>query len=263
MWFGYQYFSVFAIFIFLALFLLFAFELGYRLSLRLYRDKQSSEIPNFGQVSAGLIGMLAFVLAFTFSMAANQYTNRKQMVLEEANAIGTAYLRSDLLEKTYSSKMKEALKNYVDIRIVSSDMEKAKQAIKTSQEIHKVLWELASKAAINTPNTNTSLVIQSVNEVIDIHEKRVTVGIRDMIPNSIWITLFMISILSMISLGLESGLTRSRKLIVIIPLILAFTSLMTLIADLNRPQEGTLKVSQEVMYSLQESIREDLQGSGL
>ena len=235
-----------------------SFETGYRISKRLYSKNNPIETKALGQISAGLLGMLAFVLAFTFSMAASQYANRKQMVLQEANAIGTAYLRADLIEEPYANELKHLLKEYVTIRLEAVKNENIDKALLKSVEIHSLLWIQVKTVAKINPNTNTSLMVQSVNEVIDMHEKRVTAGFHDKIPRSIWITLFAISAMAMLTVGVELGLGESRRIIVILPMIFAFAALTTLIVELNRPQEGTIKIGQESMISLQKSMNKDL-----
>jgi predicted benzoate:H+ symporter BenE len=97
-------------------------------------------------------------------------------------------------------------------------------------------------------------VIQAINEVIDMHEKRVSAGVRNRIPGSIWIALFIISTLTMITMGTQVGLTGKRRLVAIIPLALAFAALATVVVDLDRPQQGLITVSQQAMVDLQESM---------
>lgn len=234
------------------------FEIGYRISKRLYAKTDLKETKALGQISAGLLGMLAFVLAFTFSMAASQYANRKQMVLQEANAIGTAYLRADLVAEPYAKELKYLLQEYVTTRLEAVKKENLVKGLLRSVEIHRLLWLQVKSAAKTNPNTNTSLMVQSINEVIDMHENRVTAGLHDKIPTSIWITLFAISAMAMLTIGMEFGLGESRRIIVIIPMMLAFAALTTLIVELNRPQEGMIKVGQESMISLQKSMDIDL-----
>jgi hypothetical protein len=249
---------IYLIFFIIALLSLVSFELGYRISKRVHFKKDSMETKTIGQISTGLLGMLAFVLAFTFSMAASQYEKRKQMVLEEANAIGTAYLRADLIDEPYTNELKQLLREYVNTRLDAIKKENIAKGMVNSIEIHRLLWTQVRTAAKAHPNTNTSLMVQSVNEVIDMHEKRITAGLRDKIPTSIWITLFAISAMAMLTIGIELGFGDSRKLIVIMPMMFAFAALTTLIVELNRPQEGILKVGQESMISLQKSIDNDL-----
>jgi hypothetical protein len=198
--------------------------------------------------------MLAFVLAFTFSIASHQHDLRKQSVLEEANSIGTAYLRADLLDKQYAIKVKHLLREYVDIRLKAASGSALDTAMAGSVEIHDHLWALVSAAAKDRPNTNTSLMIQSINDIIDMHQKRVTAGLRNRIPSSVWMALIGIIALTMITMGAEIGLTGKRRLVAMIPLVLAFAVLVALVVDLNRPQSGLITVGQQSMVDLQRSM---------
>jgi lysylphosphatidylglycerol synthetase-like protein (DUF2156 family) len=123
-----------------------------------------------------------------------------------------------------------------------------------SVEIHDHLWALVSAAAKNRPNTNTSLMIQSINDIIDMHEQRVTAGLRNRIPSSVWMALIGIIALTMITMGAEVGLTGKRRLVAMIPLVLAFAVLVALVMVLNRPQSGFITVGQQSMVDLQRSM---------
>jgi len=229
-------------------------EVGYQFGLHA-KTRQDKEAPtSLGPMIGGLLGMLAFVLAFTFSMASAQHDLRKQNVLEEANTIGTAYLRADLLDKQYGIEVKRLLKEYVNVRLKAASGSDLDTAIEKSVEIHNLLWARVSSAALENPSTNTSLMIQSINEVIDMHEKRVTGALRNRIPNSVWIALAAITALTMIALGTQVGLAGKRRLIAVIPLSLAFAVLVTLVVDLNRPQNGLITVGQQSMVTLQRSM---------
>ena len=226
------------------------FQLGSHARTRL--DKEAPE--SLGPMVGGLLAMLAFVLAITFSMASAQHAARKNNVLEEANAIGTAYLRADLIDSQYGSEVKSLLRKYVDIRLQATSGGDINAAITRSVEIHKKLWAQVSEAANDNPNTNTLLAIQSINTVIDMHERRVTAALRDQIPVSIWIALALIVALTMMTMGTQVGFTGKRRLVAVVPMVLAFAVLVTLVADLNRPQGGLITVGQQSMTGLQDSM---------
>lgn len=242
----------------LVLILLLAFELGYQISSNNKVLKKGIEPSTLGPLVGGLIGMLGFLLAFTFSIATSQFTLRKQYVLEEANEIGTAYLRADLIDAEYKTEVKKLLRDYVDTRLKAVKSTNIDIEIEKSVKLHSLLWDQVSAVAMATPNTNTALLVQSINNVIDMHEKRVTAGLRTRIPRSIWVTLMAISFMTMATIGIKAGFKKSRGLVAVIPMILAFAALFTLIVDLNRPQKGILKVSQESMITLQKSMQKDV-----
>ncbi len=228
-------------------------EAGYRLGVRA-QTRQDKEAPaSLGPMVGGLLGMLAFVLAFSFSMASSQHDLRKKNVLEEANAVGTAYLRADLLDNPFGIEVKRLLRGYVETRLEAA-RGSVLTALPKSVEIHGQLWAQVSSAARASPGTNTALMIQSINDVIDMHEKRVTGALRNRIPGSVWLSLIAITALTMIAIGTQAGLTGKRRLVAMIPLVLAFSALATLVVDLDRPQSGLITVGQQSMVDLQRSM---------
>ncbi len=243
----------------LVLFILLSYEIGYQVG-KLFQNRRKNVDPSsLNHIVSGILGMLAFVLAFTFAMASSQHRSRRQLVLEEANTVGTAYLRADLLEEPYKSRIKELLKEYVSVRIEGASREKFAKAVQRSVEIHEMLWHQVAEAAKRYPSKCTLLVVKSINDVIDMHSKRIAAALRARIPTSIWIALLAISALTMITMGVQAGIGESRKLIAVIPLILAFAVLTALVVDLDRPQRGLIKVGQQEMVDLKKSMeKEDL-----
>jgi hypothetical protein len=244
---------IFAVYVCVVLVMVVSCEVGYRLGKHFQTSLDTEAPTSLGPMVGGLLGMLAFVLAFTFSMAASHHGLRKQNVINEANAVGTAYLRADLLEMKYGNEVKRLLRDYVDIRLqASSDALDA--ALARSVEIHKLIWAQVSAAAVKAPSLNTSLMIKSINEVIEMHEKRVIAGLHNRIPSSIWTAVSVICILTMITMGIQVGLSGKRRFIAVIPLAMAFAALLVLVVDLNRPQTGLITVGQIAMLNLQSNM---------
>jgi len=238
------------------LFMYLTFEIGFRFGRYQHVHHKEDKTGSLGSMVGGLLGMLAFVLAFTYSMATSQYNSRKTMVLEEANAIGTAYLRADLIDAADGQTLKRLLKEYVDIRVKAvKSREALDYALKRSTAIHKELWKTVAHAAKTEPGENSSLTVQAINTVIDMHEKRITAALRNHIPLSVWIALIAIIVLTMATIGVQVGLGNRRRLVAVVPLILAFTVLFTLVIDLDHSQKGLLTVDQASMISLQKSMQ--------
>ena len=108
--------SIFSIFIGTAVFILISFEVGYQISKYAQSHYKGKIGTSQGPMVGGILAMLAFVLAFTFSMAASRFDDRKVTVLNEANAINSAYLRADLIAQPHRTEVKRLLREYVDIR---------------------------------------------------------------------------------------------------------------------------------------------------
>jgi hypothetical protein len=142
------------------------------------------------------------------------------------------------------------------VRVRGIQERKLTEAITRSEELHESLWTQAAEAAKNKDGNPvmTSLFVQSLNETIDLHAKRIMVGMRSRIPMSIWVGLCGLALLSMIGVGYQAGLSATRRSPAMLGLVLAFAGVLFLIADLDRSQDGFLIVSQQAMVDLQKSM---------
>jgi len=143
-------------------------------------------------------------------------------------------------------EVRSLLRKYVDVRLEVVRTGKL-EGIRVSEDIQQQLWTHAVVLARNSPNLFVSLFVQSLNEVIDLHAKRIQAGLRSRIPGTIWLALFAITVLSFAGLGYQAGLAGTSRSLAILAVAFAFSAVIWLIADLDRPQEGTLKVSQQAM----------------
>ncbi len=209
-------------------------------------------------MAAAILGLLAFILAFTFSMAATRFDVRRQAVLEESNAVGTAYLRTQLLPEPQRTESAELLRRYTALRLTKLDQETIAGVIAESEGLHKGLWSRAIAAAErDSGSMMTSLYVQALNETIDMHARRVSAGLYSRIPLPIWISLFSLTLLSMVSVGYMAGLSATRRSLEMPFLVLAFSGVLYLIVDLDRAHEGMLKVSQIAIINLYESMQKE------
>jgi hypothetical protein len=224
------------------------FWVGRRRSLR---SEQEQEIVVRGLVG-GMLGLEAFMLAFTFGAAAAHFDARRQAVIDEANTIRTAYLRADFLPEPHRAEIRNLLREYVDIRLEGVRSGKIEQAIARSEELHNQLWSQASASREKTPSPAFAVqFIQSLNEIFALHSRRVITGLEFRIPNIIWIVLYAITALAAASIGYHSGLTGRSRPLVALAIILAFSAVILLIEDLDRPLYGFLEVSQRALVDLQ------------
>jgi hypothetical protein len=229
-------------------------EAGYRTGKWRHERTPDERDQPVGAMVASILGLVALVLGFTFSLAASRFDTRRIAVLEESNAIGTCYLRSRLLPEPEAAEIARLLREYVAARIRGTTGGNPDEAIRRSEELHELLWIQATNAAEKKPTPITAVFIQSLNEVIDMHAKRVLVGIRSRIPIVIWIGLYALAIVGLTAVGYQAGLSTTRRSPVMMALILAFSLVLLLIADLDRGQEGLLRISQRSMLDLQKSI---------
>lgn len=233
-----------------------AVELGMLLGRRRKERSPDREAP-LGAMVGAMLGLLAFVLAFTFGLAASRFDERRHTILDEANAIGTTYLRAGLLPEPQRSSAQGLLRAYVDARLAAVDPGKLEQAINTSVELHDQLWTEASASAAADPHSIVvGLFIQSLNQMIDLHATRVMVGLRSRIPTTVWVALYFVAIVTMATMGYHHGLSGTSRPIASLALVLVFAVILLLVLDLDRPLEGFLRVSQQSVLDLRQSMRE-------
>ena len=229
-------------------------ELGSRIAkFRKERSPDKTEAPAAPTVAATL-GLFAFLLAFTFSMAASRFEERRQAVLAESNAINTSFLRAAVLPEPAATDSRNLLRDYVKVRLEGAQAGQAAQAIAKSEELHKRLWSQAVAVSQKERSAMTSLFIQSLNDVFGLHEKRVMAALYNRIPAAIWIGLYLLLVLAMAVMGYYEGMGGTRRSLAVFILVLAFSTVLCLIADLDRPGRGVLRVSQQSMIDLQKSM---------
>jgi hypothetical protein len=212
-----------------------AIEAGYRLGKFRQKHSPEREAP-VGAMVGAMLGLLAFVLAFSFGLAASRFDDRRRAVVEEANDIGTTYLRASLLPEAQRTPVEEALREYVAVRLQAVEPDKLEPSIQRSVELHDILWKQATIAANeDTHSIMTGLFVQSLNELIDMHSTRVLIGVRSRIPLTIWIVLYFVAIVTMATMGYSSGLAGSNRSFATLALVVVFSSILLLIVDLDRP----------------------------
>ncbi|UCG34340.1 MAG: hypothetical protein JSU68_06815, partial [Phycisphaerales bacterium] len=209
-----------------------------------------------GSVVGATLGLLAFMLAFTFGMAASRRESRRELLLEEVNAIGTTFLRTDLISEPHRTEARRLLRKYVDLRLdVYGHPEKLPETLKESEKLQEQLWQHAAALAdadLKNPDI-VSLFVDSLNETIDLQTKRVVVG-RYRIPTIIWSVFCLLTILSMAAVGYHFGQSGKGNFLVHLVLALSFSVVVFLIADLDRAAEGWLKVSNQPMMELRQQL---------
>ena len=229
-------------------------EIGWQLGLRAKGPAGS----NFSTLESAMLGLLALMLAFTFSMALSRFEARRDAVLNEANAIGTTALRARLLPDPQRSEILKLLREYVQIRldIVQSgtSLVELTRAVDRSNALQEALWQqakaMASKDKAFVP---TGLFIQSLNEMIDDQGKRLS-ALRNRIPNSVLLTLFAIAAVAGAFAGYASGLDVQRTRMPVYIMGLLVSAVIYLIIDLDRPSAGFITNNQQPMVDLAASI---------
>ena len=156
------------------------------------------------------------MLAMVFGAVESRFSRLKEAAQEEANVIGTAYLRADLLPAAERPAVQRLLREYVSLRVVAEqaeDEQRVARALDRSEALQGELWSRAVESAAQAPTPVSALFVQSLNELIDVHEKRVTLAFRYRLPGIIWVVLYGLVILAMAMGGFDSGVSGSRRLI--------------------------------------------------
>jgi hypothetical protein len=175
-------------------------------------------------------------------------------VREEANAIRTAYSRSEFLPEPDRTLAAAVLKDYVDARLAVSrthDLAEIPALLVEADRAQRQLWNMAVENARKDMNSDVAaLYIEALNEVTNVHWLRVAIGLQVRIPGMIWQVLYALVILSMIGVGYQTAIAGSRRTWAVLILALSFSMVMTLIAELDRPQSGIITITQRPLEDL-------------
>jgi hypothetical protein len=200
------------------------------------------------------LGLLALLLGFTFSMALNRFDTRRDLVVEEANALGTTWLRIQLLNEPDRSEMSDSLRRYVDARLIWSEAADDRPTEGQTQALQDELWTAMGKALRgDSPALLTRGIMDSLNESLDLAVARKTERSAH-IPDTVLVVLLLYAVLAMIMMGsvLAAGQNSHRGETALLLILLTLAHMVIL--DLDRPRAGAIQVSQKPMEELQRSM---------
>ena len=164
--------------------------------------------------------------------------------------MSTAFLRADLLPPPWAERLRNHLRDYVELRVEvvrTPTPETVAAGIRRSEELHGLMWSQAVEAIQSRPTPTNALVLQALNEVIDLHTDRVTAALYSKMPVTIWVSLLLVAAAGMLAVGYQAGLSGPRPSLVAFLLMFAFSTVIMLIADLDRFQGGWLETNQEAL----------------
>ncbi len=233
-------------------------EVGYRLGIRRHNISNDPERSHSNALQGATLGLLALLLGFTFAMAVSRYDNRKVVIMDQANAIGTAELRSRLLGSPYSENAAPLFRAYVqawlDYRSAIIDVDAIRDAEQRAFQIENQLWNIARDASLANPQSQpAALFSAAMNDVIDMHEKRHR-SVQDRVPDAVILLLFGVSILALGQVAYSSGLSGRRWQVSNATLAFVIALVLVVILDIDRPRRGFIQVSQDSMIRLQQSL---------
>ena len=219
--------------------------------------RNDGELKHTGsQGVSTVLGLLAFILAFTFGMAASKFETRRTLVLDQANAMRSTLLYAQLLPAPYNSQSRELLKQYIDYAASVAQANRAAimQILPKADKVLNQLWDQV-KVMSSIPNMpGFSAYSQSLNSFIQIHYKRIGVALEFKLPPIIWLVLYLVTICAMFIFGYDIGLNDGKFCLKVLVMVFVFSFVLYLIADLDRGAEGLMKISQEPIIEIQKAL---------
>ena len=215
---------------------------------------KQGERHDFSVVQAATLTLLALIIGFSFSMAVSRYDQRKTLEEAEANAIGTEYLRADLLPGDGASRTRELLKKYIDLRIAFYEERNAQRVAEIGQQTASAqgeLWSAVLPAVASQPTPIMALVVSGMNDVINA-QGYTQAAWWNRIPVGAWAMMALLAI----SCNLLVGYSEHRKselLLFVLPFVIAIA--FSLIADLDSPRGGAIRVHPQNLLAASQSMK--------
>ena len=232
--------------------ILIGFECGLRLGR--WRGKQPDPEPQLSarMIIGSVLSLAAFVLGFTFGIAATHFDARNQAVDDEAASIATAYHRADLLPEPDRTRLMALLRKYVDLRLQVATSTNVDEVIARLRLLQDQLWSQAISAHKDADGQPPpAIMLQALTEVIDVKSERVLKNMRSRIPVGLWLSLYVMTIVGVTAAGYHSGLAGNRRhSIAAIAYALAFAAVLVMIADADNPRFGQLQENRQALIDL-------------
>ncbi len=251
-----------AMFAFMTLIVLLAIELGLWLGKRSHMQVTTDSVRPVATLVGAVLGMMAFVIALTFGSATNRFDARKTALLDDVTAIQTAYLRANLLPEPHRTTIRSLLRDYVQVRagIVHAYGQPGRLQLvqRRAHALQKSMWSHVEDMVATNGNTRLHAFFASaLNDVFNLHTKRVVLGAHYRIPGFLWWALIFASCVAMVAVGFQFGIGGKRRILTAnLALAITFALVMVLAFDLDRAGEGLISVNQQPMIDLYQSMNE-------
>ncbi|QPG06661.1 DUF4239 domain-containing protein [Salinimonas marina] len=230
-------------------------EVGFRLG-RFVQRHTDEEVKSYtGSIQASILGLLALLLGFTFSMAMQRFDQRSMALIDEANAIGTVQLRVELLPAQMQPTAEKLLDTYLDLRLAvatlpMNEQDEQQSLLTQTSQLQQKLWQLVREAAEQDPRpVTTGMMITALNAMFDAQGKRNAV-LHMQVPQIVLLVLFAVFTIAGGMMGYSAGLSGHRIIMPILLVALIITLIVFLIIDLDRPRQGIIQVDQHPMMAL-------------
>ncbi|MEO8738487.1 MAG: hypothetical protein ABI537_02145 [Casimicrobiaceae bacterium] len=223
---------------------------------RKLRSEATEMQENFAVVQGATLTLLGLIIGFTFSMALTRYDQRKNYEEQEANAIGTEYVRADLLPASDAAKVRALLVQYVEQRELfyrTRDAEEYRQVNIKTAKLQAELWKAVTVPTSVQPNPLGALVLAGMNDVLNT-QGYTQAAWWNRIPHAAWLLMSAIALVSTMLVGIGAKKARAGSaLLVVLPLVIAIA--FFLIADIDSPRGGVIRVSPQNLQSLLQALR--------
>ena len=232
-------------------------ELGRRLGRR-HLDVEGAR-AGLGAVEGAVFALMGLLIAFTFSGAATRFDARRALIIDEANAIGTAWLRLDLLPSAAQPELRELFRRYLDTRLAVyekiPDWEAVSGELVRANALQGEIWGRATAACLETPDPLTATVIPALNEMFDIASTRVA-SARIHQPAIIFLMLGVLALMSALLAGYAMAGSKSRSWIHVVGFALMLAATVYVILDLEFPRIGVIRIDamDQVLVDLRQSM---------
>ena len=218
-----------------------------------FRPLKEDEREDFGVVEAAILTLLGLLIGFTFSMAISRYDQRKNYEEEEANAIGTEYLRAELLPAADAARVQGLLKKYLEQRILFyevRDLVQLEQINATTARLQTELWSSVREPAAAQPTPVAAIVASGMNDVLNT-QGYTQAAWWNRIPAAAWLLMAALAIGCNVLIGYGER-KRNRLLLMVLPLAVSIS--FFLVADIDSPRRGLISVTPQNLLSLSESL---------
>jgi len=219
------------------------------------RKLEGDTREDFGVILAAALTLLGLIIGFSFSMAVNRYDQRKNYEEAEANAIGTEYVRADLLPAKDTAKVRALLTNYLDQRILfykTHDGQTLQQINARTAQLQTELWSAVQAPAAAQPTTVVALVVSGMNDVLN-SQGYTQAAWWNRIPLAVWGLMAAIAICCNLLVGYGARHAEAERiLMLVLPLVVSISLL--LIAEIDTPRSGVIRVQPQNLLSLAQSL---------
>jgi hypothetical protein len=224
--------------------------------LRRQRELEEDTREDFGVILAATLTLLGLIIGFSFSMAISRYDERKNYEEAEANAIGTEYMRADLLPAADAAKVRALLRNYLDQRILfymTRDTQQIPQINARTVQLQTELWSAVLAPAAAQPTPMVALAVSGMNDVLN-SQGYTQAAWWNRIPIAAWGLMAAIAICCNGLVGFGARHIKAKGiLLLVLPFVVSISFL--LIADIDSPRGGLIHVNPKNLVSLVESLR--------